>query len=490
MANGDVDRMAKSSDRGLANLDYDSGTLLLDAWTETAVQRIFGQGIWVWDSRVRRWRTDACNYRLVRDVLATRNYGTIDRVPQWQTVNWSKIEIPPLRSEQQKAVDAWQQTRRGIVVMPTGTGKTEVAIQLMASGRCSTLVIAPVRDLMYQWHRRIFRALGYDAGILGDNRFSVKPITVTTYASACIHLAELGNRFQLLVFDECHHLAGPLRSDAARCSIASDRLGLTATWNPDVVNTNTAGVVRWDDILGPVVYELGISDVRGRTLAEYEVVRIPVALSDLERSRYDQLSEHVSDYVLQRRTDDPGFCWQDLCAETQSSQVASRILRAFREKQSIEERAEEKLRVLEDLFRLHPGERMIIFTGSNAMAREVSLRFLIPCLLSHCGKRERLDYLEGLRDGVYPAIVANQVLDEGVDLPELKIAVILGGKGSTRQAKQRLGRILRRQGEAKAILYEVVTSDTREVERSRKRRKNDAYEGTRHRKVRKRPGAS
>jgi superfamily II DNA or RNA helicase len=168
----------------------------------------------------------------------------------------------------------------------------------------------------------------------------------------------------------------------------------------------------------------------------------------------------------------------------------SKDFRAFREKQSIEERAEEKLRVLEDLFRLHPGERMIIFTGSNAMAREVSLRFLIPCLLSHCGKRERLDYLEGLRDGVYPAIVANQVLDEGVDLPELKIAVILGGKGSTRQAKQRLGRILRRRGEAKAILYEVVTSDTREVERSRKRRKNDAYEGTRHRKVRKRPGAS
>jgi superfamily II DNA or RNA helicase len=124
---------------------------------------------------------------------------------------------------------------------------------------------------------------------------------------------------------------------------------------------------------------------------------------------------------------------------------------------------------------------MLIFAGSNMMARRVSLRFLLPCLLNHCGKAERLDYLDGLRDGIYPAIVANQVLDEGVDLPAVKIAVVIGGMASTRQAKQRLGRILRRRGNERAILYEVVAKDTNEAERSRKRRKNDAYAGTRHR---------
>jgi superfamily II DNA or RNA helicase len=76
---------------------------------------------------------------------------------------------------------------------------------------------------------------------------------------------------------------------------------------------------------------------------------------------------------------------------------------AIREKQLLEDRAVEKLRLLEDLFRLHHGTPMIIFAGSNAMARDVSDRFLIPCLLSHSGKAERLDYLEGLRDGIYPA---------------------------------------------------------------------------------------
>jgi superfamily II DNA or RNA helicase len=111
-------------------------------------------------------------------------------------------------------------------------------------------------------------------------------------------------------------------------------------------------------------------------------------------------------------------------------------------------------------------------------------------LLAHCGKNERLDYLEGLRDGDYPALVANQVLDEGVDLPEVKVAVVLGGKSSVRQAKQRLGRILRKRGESRAILYEIVAAETKEVNRSRKRRNNDAYEGTRHRQLRKRSGPS
>lgn len=361
--------------------------------------------------------------------------------------------------------------------MPTGTGKTEVALRIMADQACSTLIVAPIRDLMYQWHKRILKGLGYDAGIIGDNTYNVKPVSVTTFDSACIHMPRLGNRFQLLIFDECHHLPGPIRSDAARMSIAPMRLGLTAT-----LERGDGQHTKLDELIGPLVYRLEINQVRGASLAEFDVFRVPVFLNERERVRYDQLSEVVSSYVYERRQEDSNFTWKTLCAETQSSGEAGIILRAYREKKSIEDRAEEKLRVLEDLFRLHRGTPMIIFAGSNAMARDVSSRFLIPCLLNHCGKAERVDYLDGLRDGVYPAIVANQVLDEGVDLPEVKIAVVIGGMASTRQAKQRLGRILRRRGNERAILYEVVAKDTNETGRSRQRRKSDAYTGTRNRK--------
>ncbi len=83
--------------------------------------------------------------------------------------------------------------------MPTGTGKTEVALAAMAQTGVATLVVAPIRDLMYQWHRRILKGLGYDAGIVGDNTFNLRPVTVTTYDSACIHMQDFGDEFQFAV---------------------------------------------------------------------------------------------------------------------------------------------------------------------------------------------------------------------------------------------------------------------------------------------------
>jgi superfamily II DNA or RNA helicase len=288
----------------------------------------------------------------------------------------------------------------------------------------------------------------------------------------------LGNRFDLLIFDECHHLPGRIRGDAARMSMATKRLGLTAT--PERSDGREDELER---LIGPTVYQLSIAQVRGQSLAEYDIIRIPVHLSDSEQAIYDHLSKEVRQYVYQRRLDEPNFQWKDLCAESATEPESRRALNLFRRKQAIENRATEKLRVLEDLFRLHQGSPMIVFVGSNAMARDVSNRFLIPCLLSHCGKRERLDYLDGLKDHSYPAIVANQVLDEGVDLPIVKVAVVIGGMASKKQATQRLGRILRKQGNQRAILYEVVCQDTTESQRSRQRRNNDAYSQTRHRRI-------
>ncbi len=466
------------------SIEFSEGTLLLKGWTRASIERVFPGDLWRWDARVDAWRCDASRYSeiIVRWQAVERAGGHglhLDNlVPNWTAVEWPKIELPTLRDEQQKAVAAWLVKQVGVVVMPTGTGKTEVALQIMAQTGCSALIVSPVRDLMYQWHRRILRGLGYDAGVIGDNTFNLRPVSVTTYDSAAIHMPKLGNRFELLIFDECHHLPGRFRSDSARMSIATRRLGLTAT--PERSDGRHQDL---EHLIGPVVYNLSITQVRGRSLAEYDIVRIPVHLSDQEQALYNELAGEISQYIYTRRQDSPLFTWKDLCAESAIDPDSRRALNAYRIKQAIENRATEKLRVLEDLFRLHQGSPMIIFVGSNAMARDVSQRFLIPCLLSHCGKKERLDYLDGLRDHTYPAIVANQVLDEGVDLPAVKVAVVIGGMASKKQAKQRLGRILRRQNNQRAVLYEVVCQDTTENQRSRQRRDNDAYTGTRHRRL-------
>jgi superfamily II DNA or RNA helicase len=471
---------AMTQGHSVLSLKFERGTLLLETLHSELIKKISKDIPVTYDARVSAWRCDALYYTVIRQQLLQTGCGFEDNVSKWREVKWPNPALPPLRTEQIEAVKQWMPTKSGVIVMPTGTGKTEIALAVMQKLAVSTLVVAPVRDLMYQWHRRILRGLGYDPGIIGDNTYMVRPVSVITYDSACIHMEKLGRIFNLIIFDECHHLPGEMRREAALMCTAPFRMGLTAT--PERSDSLEKDL---DWLIGPTVYHLPISSVKGNTLADYEIIRIPIHLSPEEQEVYNTCSRSVRDYMARKNRDVPAgvFQWQDLMAETGKDPEARAVQKAYYKMKSIQDRAQEKLRVLEDLFRLHLGERIIIFTGSNIMAREISCRFLVPCLLNHCQKKERIDILEGFRDGIYPALVANQVLDEGVDIPAAKVAVVVGGSGSTRQAKQRLGRILRKSGGKQGFLYEIVCEDTSEVQRSRQRRSSDAYEGTRHRRL-------
>ncbi|HEY3449457.1 MAG TPA: DEAD/DEAH box helicase family protein [Myxococcales bacterium] len=457
-----------------ARLRFDSGTLLLSGARPDELGELHSLA-WQWDGRVSAWRLEALHYPRVRSLLP--GTGVADEVGVPLEVGWPEPALPKLRADQEAAVGAFfASSGRGLVVMPTGTGKTEVALAAMQRASVATLVVAPVRDLMYQWHRRIRRGLGYDAGILGDSNRDVRPVTVTTYDSAYIHMAELGARFGMVVYDEVHHLPGKCRREAAIFCAAPLRLGLSAT--PERSDGAHADL---DWLVGPVVYRQAVTAAKGRTLADYDVVRIPVELTERERKIYEQAGREVSSFISEQREDYPEYGFKDLCADCGKDPAARAAQKAFRLRKAIEDRAQEKLRVLEDVFRLHAGERVIVFAGSNAMAFAASRRFLAPTILSHTGKRERMEVLDGFEKGRFKVLVANQVLDEGVDVPAAKVAVVIGGQASTRQAKQRLGRILRRSGQAKATLYEVVCEDTGEIERSRSRRRSDAYGRSVHR---------
>lgn len=459
-------------------LKWDQGTLLLYNWHHGKPPSSITPYPWRWDKRVDLWRCHAIYYQEVNQELS-QNPDYVDMVMKPVSVNCPEIDLPILRSEQNQALDRWeQQGCRGQVIMPTGTGKTEVALAAMVETEIATLVVAPIRDLMYQWHRRIFKGLGYDAGIVGDNTFKVKAITVTTYDSAYIHMNKMGAGFGLLIFDEEHHLPSKCRREAAILSTAPMRMGLTAT--PE----RSDGLHKdLDFLIGPVVYHMPFKEAKESTLAAFDIVRIPIALSNQEQRAYDKCSKMIKKYFFSRRTDKPGYNWNDLCKESNKNVQARHMLKAFHSKASIESRALEKLRVLEDIFRLHNDQLILVFVGSNAMAIEVSKRFLVPTILSHTGKKERLVVLDGFANGKFKVVVANQVLDEGINVPEAKIGVVIGGHGSTRQAKQRLGRIMRKNGNNRATLYEVVCENTKEVQKSRARRRSDAYERTIHRRI-------
>ncbi|WP_153556868.1 DEAD/DEAH box helicase [Roseimaritima sediminicola] len=466
-------------------VEFQAGTLRLAGFSRSLlVERLGGLPI-RFDPRDGGFRCDAMWFGEVSRRLAPE-------LPGGDTIRW-QVEPPRkrplsasfsdrrtirLRDDQRRAVADFEAgDRRGLLVLPTGTGKTVIAIELILRHADSVLVVVPVRDLMYQWHEKIRQATGLDAGLIGDGVYRVSPISVTTYDSAAIHMPRIGNRFSMIVFDEVHHLSGSWRSDAARMSIATTRLGLTAT-----LPSSPERLAVLEQCVGPVLHHQTIQEAAGRTLADYTVRRIAVKLTEAEERSYRQLSAVVQNFVYDQRQIDESFRWEDVhklvaaaSEDPERATEARAAVQAFRAKRKIEEHAEGKLRVLEDLFRLHADAPVIVFTGSNVMARKVSLRFMVPCLLSHCAKKERREYLEGFAAGRYPVLVANRVLDEGVDLPEVKTAIVLGGLSSGRQAIQRLGRVLRKSNDADATFYEVVVEGTSEVERSRARRRNDAY---------------
>ncbi|MGQ0570318.1 MAG: DEAD/DEAH box helicase family protein [Armatimonadota bacterium] len=465
-----------------ARLRFDRGSLRLDVPRTTKVPPYL-----MWDDRVHAWRTEALRYLQIREDAARYRLQLADEAEKFFDCPPLNPALPPLRPDQQAAVNAWEHAGcRGVIVKPTGTGKTEIALAVIARHLVSALIVVPLRDLMYQWQRRIRHALGRDAGILGDNRREVWPITVTTYDSAYIHMREIGNRFRLIVFDEAHHLPAPSLREGALDCLAPMRLGLTATpWRADGQDRLL------EQLIGPVVYQEQISEARGRTLANYTVIRVPIYLSDEEQAEVDVLSRRVRAYVAHRRREAPQgrppgaagrngartFDWtHDLARHARTDPEAKAILRAYRRKLAIIHRSTEKLRVVEDILHLHPAEQCVIFTASNRMALDVSARFLIPALTSHSDKQERNVVLDLFAQGKLRALVACEVLNEGWDAPAVKVGVVLGGEKGAKEAVQRIGRLLRKSGDRTARLYEVVVQESPDVARARRRSRTDAYQ--------------
>ncbi len=119
----------------------------------------------------------------------------------------------------------------------------------------------------------------------------------------------------------------------------------------------------------------------------------------------------------------------------------------------------------------HRREKIIIFTRHNELVYKISKLFFIPAITYRTPKDERVAILDGFRKGKFKAIVSSQVLDEGIDIPDASVGIIMSGSGSVREYVQRLGRILR-PSKDRAILYELVSRETSEVGIAKRRMGN------------------
>ena len=469
----------------MIHLDFDRGTLLVSAEPEAKREGpgrpedldLASLGGRV-DQRVGCWRFPACRYRELILALREAKLEYQDRAREYEKLSLASRLVRTPFPHQEEALDAWWKAKgAGVVVLPTGSGKTYVAQLAMEMAGASTLVVAPTLDLVQQWYGVLKTGFeidgqGLEVGVMGGGEYDPRPVTVTTYDSAYLHMERLGNRYGLLVFDECHHLPGPSYAQGAEMSLAPFRLGLTAT--PE---REDGAEERLTDLVGPLVYRREITELAGDYLADYETVRLRVRLSEDERERYARARKTYLAFVASHRLSlgSPGG-WARFLRLTSGSEAGRQAFLAYREQKTIAQASGAKLRLLDDLMERHRRDRVLVFTHDNATVYEISRRLLIPAITHQTKVKERHALLSGFNDGTYPFLVTSKVLNEGVDVPEANVGIVLSGSGSVREHVQRLGRILRRGKDKRALLYEVVAEDTAEEYTSRRRRRHRAYQ--------------
>ena len=224
-------------------------------------------------------------------------------------------------------------------------------------------------------------------------------------------------------------------------------------------------------LIGGVVYRKSIDELKGEYLSEYETVRLYVELTEEEREEYTRERAIYLGFLRDRNIQLFGGGWSKFVRLSTREKKARRAMLALNRSKAIALEAEAKLALLESLLKQHRKDRVLIFTGSNRFAYHISMLHLLPTITHQTKTKERKRILERFNAGEYPAIVTSKVLNEGINVPEANIGIILGGSGSTREYTQRLGRILRKRDGKYAILYEVVTKDTLEKGVSQRRRR-------------------
>ena len=441
-------------------LSYDRGTIVLRP-PSVPVPPFFK-----FDHRVDAFRALAVHYPEALRYLRGRGYEVVDRVLDPVRGSLTVVGKLRLRDYQEEALRAWLRAgSRGVVVLPTGAGKTLVALAAMAELKCPTLIVVPTLELMDQWESRVRRLFKTSVGRYGGGRKELGFVTIATYDSAYISAEALGNRFLLLVFDEVHHLPSSGYRQIAELSAAPYRMGLTAT--PE----REDGLHRdLPQLVGGVVYRREVRDLSGSYLADFDVVTVRVSLSEEERERYRRLVERYRSYLRRRGIRMRSLRdFEELVMRSGLDREAREALLAWREARRVAFNAAEKMRVLREILARHRGDKVIIFTDNTEVVRRISRELLIPEITYKTSEEERRAVLGGFRSGKFRAIVTSRVLEEGVDVPDANVAVILSGTASRREFIQRLGRILRPK-EGRAVLYELVTSGTKEVRVSRKRK--------------------
>lgn len=443
-------------------IEFDSGTLRVSG-VSPGCGELPGA---TWDEARGCWRAPACARSRIVQWLRVRGEPLEDRVELQAAGSGGAWREPELRDYQYAALEAWEDAgRRGVVVLPTGAGKTRVALAALARVATSSLILCPTRALLDQWRGALSQFYDGAIGVVGDGEFRPERVTVTTFESAFRHMDGFGDRYGMIVVDEAHHHGSGSRAEGLEMCAASCRIGLTATPPEE----GSAAAARIEHLIGPVICELRVADLSGQWLAPFMRLPHSVELTHGERESYD---DGYDPFAKARKVwirHHPDGTWKEFMGDLLRMPGGRRMLEAYRRAVDIATFPTAKRKLTAALLARHRRDRTLVFTANAGDAYTISADNLVPVITAETPRAERAAILSSFASGKLRALVSARVLNEGIDVPDANVAIVVAGAHGTREHIQRIGRVLRPADGKKAIIHELVTAETIDDIRSRRR---------------------
>lgn len=391
------------------------------------------------------------------------------------TPDWRRGGPPtrPLREWQVGALNAWADHGRvGVVEAVTGSGKSRVGIEAIREAvqdDYTALVVVPTVELVHQWIKALKDHGIRDVAQYERSSWQATSVAVGTVQAIYPDPPTRADGKVLLVADECHRYgAGQWRSVLQ--SSFRRRLGLTATFERNDDGLDALLDYFGGDPLFRIGFDRAIAD---GVVASYDVKLLPVELGPRERHLYDQVERTLSDARMQLLAADfpaepfGSFLFEvKVAAEDDSdptvSDVARRYLKAFSQRIDILAEAQAKVAAVRQLLPLiETSKGALVFTRRIETAENLTeelQRLGVRAASLHSGLTpgQRRDRLSALRARTVRALVAPTVLDEGIDVPEVDLGIVMAGSKSRRQMIQRMGRVLRAKPDRRSATFVVV----------------------------------
>jgi superfamily II DNA or RNA helicase len=366
------------------------------------------------------------------------------------------MNLPILRKWQIEAYNKWVANKcLGVIKSATGTGKSIVAYTAISNLKPkNTLIVVHTEHLQIQHMKNLVKydiCKGEDIGLVGAGSKQLNKKIVVAIVNSIRYDVLKDMKFELLILDEFHHYPPEVNRTFIEAGQFEKVMGLSAT--PE----------RTDDLHIPFLKKYPIvysyeqhKAIEDKVLSEYKVVNVGIVLLPFEQQIYDKIDERLLQYYP--ITDFLSLPWQAKKLINKRKQLIlnspKRITTTVKlVKWEVQNNVE--------------TPKMIIFNEYIESAEVIKDKLSFEGIKSevyHSGLRmeERKEIISRFKVGSNKILVAVKALDEGINVPDAEVAIIVSGTSSKRQYIQRVGRVLRKKDNKPARVYQIYMKKTKD----------------------------